>query len=167
MYLEDVDVAARATVMGWTSYFVPGRDRLPHGLGEHGWGRRNLAIRVLHDVRNNFGVLVKNLPWTILLRVLIRFPRADSRTIRGLLRAGERRTAVEVVRGRLVIVLRLPIYLRKRARLRNVRRVERDELWSLMERGCSASPVLGRSAEASPPRVGWILGVRPTAAESR
>lgn len=135
MYLEDVDVAARATVMGWTSYFVP--DAIAYHLGSAstggGTGKSRYAFYMTY--RNNFGMLVKNLPWSILLKIMIRAPAADYRTIRGLLQAGERRTAGEVFRGRLVGLVRMPIYLRKRARLRKVRRVEPDELWSLMERG--------------------------------
>ena len=83
MYLEDVDVAARATVMGWPSHFVP--DAIAYHLGSAstggGTGKSRYAFYMTY--RNNFGMLVKNLPWTILLKVLIRAPRADYRTIRG------------------------------------------------------------------------------------
>ena len=100
MYLEDVDVATRATVMGWTSYFVP--DAIAYHLGSastgEGTGKSRYAFYMTY--RNNFGMLVKNLPWSILLKITIRAPAADYRTIRGLLQAGERRAAGEVVRGR-------------------------------------------------------------------
>jgi GT2 family glycosyltransferase len=154
MYLEDVDVALRATIMDWSSYFVPDATAYHMGSASTAGAAQLSRYAFYMTFRNNLGLLAKNLPWSILLKVLVRLPRADYRTIRRLLQTGERGAAGELVRGRLVSVVRLPVYLRKRARLRAVRTVEPDYLWSLMRTGRSDS-------------VGTSAGARPAAAESR
>ena len=64
MYLEDVDVAARATVMGWTSYFVPDAVAYHMGSASTGGGTGKSRYAFYMTYRNNFGMLVKNLPWS-------------------------------------------------------------------------------------------------------
>lgn len=135
MYLEDVDVAARATIMGWSSYFVPDAIAYHMGSASSSAASRVSRLAFYMTFRNDLGVLVKNLPLGVLLRILPRAPIADFRTIRRLLRCGEWRVAGEVVRGRLVSLGRLPLYLRKRAVVRKVARADPASLWSLMEKG--------------------------------
>ena len=136
MYLEDVDVAARATVMDWNSYFVPDAIAYHMGSASTGGGTGTSRYAFYMTYRNNFGMLVKNLPWTILLKVLIRFPRADYRTIRRSAASGR---TTDCGRGRAWPAgerpesADLPAQASPAAERTSSRA---DELWSLMERGC-------------------------------
>ncbi|HUC95707.1 MAG TPA: glycosyltransferase family 2 protein, partial [Candidatus Saccharimonadia bacterium] len=75
MYLEDVDLAARATVMGWDNFVVPGTKA--YHMGSVSSNKKDPSFSIYLSFRNNTGLLIKNLPFKILIKILIRMPRAD------------------------------------------------------------------------------------------
>jgi GT2 family glycosyltransferase len=129
MYLEDVDVAARAVVMGWKNYFVNGA--VAYHLGSGG-GREDRKLSLRLACRNDVLVLVKNLPWPVVARTMPGMLRAELARYRGFLKARDYGKVGAMLHGRLLGVVSLPRFLRKRSVLRPHRVVTRDRLWELM-----------------------------------
>ncbi len=135
MYLEDVDIAARATILGWDNYLVPGARAFHKGSASTG-GKTGFSDYGLYmTFRNNMGVILKNYPWSILLKLLVKVPISDYRTVRHLLKLGHKTTAKKVIYGRLVGLVRCPIYLAKRWKLAGKRKIDAKYLWQLMKEG--------------------------------
>ena len=132
MYLEDVDVAARATVMGWSNYVVPGARAYHMGSASSG---KNPGFSLYMTFRNNSGLLIKNMPFKLLFKMAPALIRGDIDTIIHLRRTGRSAAIKKVLKGRLVALLYLPIFLRKRSQLSHLRNVDNGYLWQLMCRG--------------------------------
>ncbi|OGL34598.1 hypothetical protein A3F65_00680 [Candidatus Saccharibacteria bacterium RIFCSPHIGHO2_12_FULL_47_16b] len=132
MYLEDVDAAARSVAMGWDNYLVPGARAYHIGSVSSG---RNPGYSLYMTFRNNSGLLVKNFPFRILLRMWPKLVRGDLDTIRTLWRRGNKRAIWKVVKGRFVGLLRIPLFLPKRFKLAKYRQIDKSYLWDLMRRG--------------------------------
>ncbi|HUD10552.1 MAG TPA: glycosyltransferase family 2 protein [Candidatus Saccharimonadales bacterium] len=133
MYLEDVDLAARATVMGWDNFVVPGTRA--HHMGSVSSSKKDPSFSIYMSFRNNTGLLIKNLPLMLLLKVLVRMPRADRASILHLKRIGKDKAVWPLIKGRLTSVLYVPIFIYKRMKLKSHRRVDKDYLWQLMHHG--------------------------------
>ena len=97
MYLEDVDVAVRATVMGWDNYIVPGSKAFHMGSVSSG---KNPGFSLYMTFRNNSSVLFKNLPSIILIRLLAKLIKGDIDTIKVLWRTGQKKSVKKVIEGR-------------------------------------------------------------------
>lgn len=132
MYLEDVDVAARATVMGWDNYLVPAAKAYHMGSASSG---KNPGFSLYMTFRNNTGMLFKNLPLKLLIRILPKLVRGDIETVRTLRRRGKKSAARKVIKGRLTGIIRLPLFFHKRVVISRHRRLDTDYLWSLMRKG--------------------------------
>lgn len=132
MYLEDVDLAARATVMGWDNYLVPGARAYHMGSASSG---KNPGFSLYMTFRNNSAMLYKNLPMGLLLRLVPRIARSDLDTIRHLRALGKPEAARKVLKGRLIGLLRVPLFIRKRRIIARNRRVSSTYLWHLMRQG--------------------------------
>lgn len=132
MYLEDVDVAARATVMGWDNYVVPGSRAYHMGSASSG---KNPGYSLYMTFRNNTAVLIKNLPLIILIRMFPKLVRGDIDTMRTLARTGRKPIIKKVLWGRLVGISRAPLYLLKRYKIYRVRNTGYKFIWSLMYKG--------------------------------
>lgn len=130
MYLEDVDVAARATVMGWDNYVIPGARAYHMGSAS---SSNNPGFSLYYTFRNNGAMLVKNLPLVVLAKVFPRLIKGDIDTIRVLIRNNRVHDIKYVVKGRLVGLALLPWFLGKRLKLRHV--VSARSLWRLMLNG--------------------------------
>lgn len=133
MYLEDVDVAARATVMGWDNLLVPGT-RAYH-MGSVSSNKKDPRFSLRMTFRNNLGLHIKNLPLPILLIILIRMPKSDIASIRHLRRIGKGYAISALIKGRLEGVLLIPIFIRKRALLNKYKKIDNKFLWKLMRFG--------------------------------
>jgi GT2 family glycosyltransferase len=129
MYLEDLDLGARAAVMGWKCYFVA--DAIAYHMGSAS-KRRHAATRLLH--RNSGLVLLKNFPWPVLARMLGRAVANETRTLaRYLVRDGPVPVAAALV-GRLESLRYIARFLGKRRRLRKHWAVSPDDLWAVILR---------------------------------
>jgi hypothetical protein len=132
MYLEDVDLAARATIMSWDNYLVPGAKAFHMGSASAG---KNPSFSLYMTFRNNLGVNIKNLPLSILIRVIFSIFKADRASIKHLKRIGKPEGISAVIKGRLVGMLYMPIFIYKRLRLGKYRTIDHKYLWELMQRG--------------------------------
>ncbi len=132
MYLEDVDLAARATTMGWDNYLVPGARALHMGSASSG---KNPGFSLYYTFRNNSALLLKNLPFRMVLAMTPAILKGDLDTIATLRHRGQNKATRMVIKGRLVGLLRLPLYWKKIRALRRARSVPYEYLWYLMQRG--------------------------------
>jgi GT2 family glycosyltransferase len=132
MYLEDVDLAARATVMGWDNYCVPGARAYHMGSASSG---KNPGFSLYLTFRNNLGMILKNFPLKTALRLLMSMPRSDYHTFRHLRRQGRQDAAWKIMKGRLASLRYIPIFLWKRHKLARFRRIDANYLWQLMKQG--------------------------------
>jgi GT2 family glycosyltransferase len=132
MYLEDVDVAARSTVMGWDNYLVPGA--VAYHMGSVS-SSSNPGFSLYMTFRNNTGVLFKNFPIGMLIRMIPSIVRGDIDTIKTLRRRGAKGAISKVIKGRLIGLFRLPFFMMKRVKLQKYKAVDNDYLWYLMRRG--------------------------------
>lgn len=132
MYLEDVDLAARATVLGWDSYLVPGARATHMGSASSG---KNPGFSLYMTFRNNSAMLFKNLPIKMLIRMSPAILRGDLDTIRVLRRMGKNDAARKVIKGRLVGLLRLPLFALKRYKVLSRKDIPDGYLWNLMRKG--------------------------------
>lgn len=133
MYLEDVDVATRATVMGWDNFVIPGT-RAYH-MGSVSSNKKDPSFSLYMTFKNNTGLLIKNLPFRIVVRLLLKIPKADLAAIKHLRRIGRKNAVPAVIKGRLKSLLYVPTFIAKRYKLKALRVVDESYLWKLMNRG--------------------------------
>lgn len=133
MYLEDVDLAARATVMGWDNFVVPGT-RAYH-MGSVSAKKKDPSFSLYMTFRNNMGLHIKNLPRRTLFIILLRTLKSDRATIKHLKKIGNGGAVPAVIKGRLASLLLIPIFIAKRRKLSPKRVIDEDYLWRLMDRG--------------------------------
>lgn len=133
MYLEDVDLACRATLMGWDNYLVPGA-RAYH-MGSASSKAKSSSFSLYMTFRNNSGVIFKNFPLRLILRMLPKLIRGDIDTLKTLWRTDRKSHIWAVIKGRLFGILRLYLFIGKRLRLRQHRNQNSDYLWQLMRQG--------------------------------
>lgn len=132
MYLEDIDLATRSIIMGWDNYLVP-RARAYH-MGSVS-SSKNPGYSLYMTFRNNGAVLFKNFPIRIILRIYPSLVRGDIETIKTLYRTNRKRAIPKVIKGRIIGMLRMPLFIRKRRALLRKRRANIDYIWSLMNKG--------------------------------
>lgn len=132
MYLEDVDVALRSIVMGYRNYCV--KDTFAYHMGSAS-SKSNKTYPAYMTFRNNSGMLVKNLPLSILAKLFFRVLASDRAHIRHLRLLGRKDEAKAVVKGRLFGLLLIPIFFIKRLKLNKYRSIDKSYLWHLMKKG--------------------------------
>lgn len=108
MYLEDVDLSSRATIMGWDNYLVPGTFAYHMGSASSG---KNPGFSLYMTYRNNIAMLAKNIPTTMLIKMIPTILRADRHTLKHLKKIGQERVRGKLIKGRIVGLIRLPLYL--------------------------------------------------------
>lgn len=133
MYLEDVDLAARAVVMGWEAWFVGGTHA--RHMGSASAKQRASDFSLYMTWRNQPGMLIANFPTRILLRAIPSAIKADLQTINHLRRTGDGDRVPAVVRGRIHGLWRARRFLRKRRALAPFVTIDHDILWQLMRTG--------------------------------
>ncbi|HEY2003589.1 MAG TPA: glycosyltransferase family 2 protein [Candidatus Saccharimonadia bacterium] len=131
MYLEDVDLAARATMMGWESWVVA--ETFAYHMGSASSAKLPGAFSLYMTYRNNALVLIKNFPWRIILRTLPGLFRAEAYRIRGFLRERKYGLIKAMVMGRLRSLPLFPLFLIKRGKLKKYWKIDSTELWELMK----------------------------------
>lgn len=132
MYLEDVDVAARATVMGWDNYVVAGSRAYHMGSAS---SSKNPGFSLYMTFRNNSGVLVKNFHFLILLRMAPKILRGDFDSAIVLWRDKKKGLILQLLRGRITGLARLPVFLLKRRKVVNKGSLPYHLVWIMMRRG--------------------------------
>jgi GT2 family glycosyltransferase len=129
MYLEDVDFAFRAQLLGWGAVFVP-EARVYHHLSATGGG----ALASYYVGRNTIWVIAKNMPRGLLLRHAPRIVAGQARIALDALRNWRGAEARARLRGMVAGLLGLPAALAKRKLIQPRRVIEdRDLLAKLAE----------------------------------
>ncbi|HVC36217.1 MAG TPA: glycosyltransferase family 2 protein [Candidatus Dormibacteraeota bacterium] len=133
MYLEDIDLSARATIMGWDNYHVPGTAAYHMGSASSG---KQPGYSFYMTYRNNIAVLMKNIPISMLIKMIPSIILSDYHTIRHL-RTTNRGTLIKhLIKGRVVGVLRLPLFIPTIMKMSVYRKnVCKEALWELMKTG--------------------------------
>ncbi len=121
MYLEDVDFAFRAQLLGWQSVFAPAA-RVYHKLGGSGGDK----LSSFYVGRNTLWTLAKNMPTSLLLRHSAHILHAQISIAADALCNCRGAAARARLRGQLAGLISLPRILRKRATVQ-ARRVRKDE----------------------------------------
>ena len=131
MYLEDVDVALRAEVMGWKNYFVS-TARAYH-MGSASSNKRSSSFSLYYTARNQPGMLVKNMPLKILLKASGYFLKNEYQMLRHLNNTYPPQFVRAYIKGRLIGYPRALLYFRKRRKLSQKRTIDSDFLWTIMQ----------------------------------
>jgi GT2 family glycosyltransferase len=129
MYLEDVDLAWRLQLLGWSAAFAPAA-RLYHHLSATGGG----VLASFFTGRNLIWVVAKDMPAPLLRRYAGCILRAQWRISRDALGAWRGRAARARLRGQLAGVLGLPRALRWRGAVQKTRRASIRQLDDLLVR---------------------------------
>lgn len=127
MYLEDVDLAFRAQLMGWSTVYAP-QARVRHRLSSSGGD----TLSSYYVGRNTIWLLAKNLPARLLLRHLPAILGAQLAIAWDALRHYRGQAARARLRGQLAGLLGLPRILAKRRLIQARRRRPDDELEKLL-----------------------------------
>lgn len=132
MYLEDVDVAVRATVMGWDNYLVPFARAYHMGSAS---SSKNPGFSLYLTFRNNSGMIIKNFPFSVMLRLLPKIILSDIETFRHLRRQGRKKISWIIPKARIAGFFRAPIYWVKRRKMMKTSTIDNGYLWTLMKKG--------------------------------
>jgi len=127
MYLEDVDLAFRAQLRGWTCLYEP-RARAYHLGGASGGG----ALASFYNGRNLIRLLAKNLPAGLVPCMLPAILRFQAQRARAALAAWRGSAARATLRGQLAGLAELPRHLADRATIQRRRRVSDQALYELL-----------------------------------
>jgi GT2 family glycosyltransferase len=126
MYLEDVDLAFRAQLRGWSCVYQP-RARVRHRGGASGGGK----LESFYNGRNLIRLLAKDLPGGLVARMLPAIVRFQARRAREALVAWRGSAARATLRGQLAGLAELPRHLADRPPVQRRRRVSNDSLYAL------------------------------------
>jgi GT2 family glycosyltransferase len=118
MYLEDVDLAFRAQLRGWSCYYEPAA-RATHVGGASGGG----SLESFYNGRNLIRLIAKDLPDGLLPGMLPGILRYQARRAREALAAWRGAAAQATLRGQSVGLAELPRHLADRQLIQRRRRV--------------------------------------------
>jgi GT2 family glycosyltransferase len=127
MYLEDVDLAFRAQLRGWSCLFEPSAV-VYHRGGASGGG----TLESFCNGRNLIRVLVKNVPSALLPKMLPGVIAFQTQRARSALASWQGAAARATLRGQLVGLIELPRHLAYRPQIQRTRRVTDAHVWSLL-----------------------------------
>jgi GT2 family glycosyltransferase len=127
MYLEDVDLAFRAQLRGWSCLYWPSA-RVSHIGGASAGG----VLASFYNGRNLIRLLAKNLPSGLLPRMWPAIARYQVRRMRMALASWRGAAARATVRGQLVGLMELPSHLAARPAVQRRRRVSDERIYALM-----------------------------------
>ena len=132
MYLEDVDLAFRAQLRGWSCTYEP-LARVYHRGSASGGGR----LASFYNGRNLIRLLAKDLPAGLVQSMLPAILRFQARRAREALAAWRGSAARATLRGQLSGVAGLPRHLADRRLVQQRRRVSNQALYALLSPGAT------------------------------
>lgn len=133
IYLEDVDVAARALMMGWENWFVAGTDATHMGSVSTNKQAGGFALR--RTWRNQFVLLLTNFPVRVLLRGFGALVAHEVGAVRHLRATGRGSIVGELWRGRTEGIRLVPYALKRRRQLAPFVVADPEFVWELMQTG--------------------------------
>jgi GT2 family glycosyltransferase len=131
MYLEDVDLAFRAQLRGWSCRYEP-TARVLHLGGASGGGK----LESFYNGRNLIRLLAKDLPTGLVHGMLPGILRFQLRRAREALAAWRGTAARATLRGQLAGLAELPLHLADRALVQPQRRVSDQAIYALLSPVC-------------------------------
>jgi GT2 family glycosyltransferase len=126
-YFEDVDWGLRAQLAGLRSWYVP--SAVAHHMGGATTGGDSSPFYLLLHYRNRIGLMVKDLPLSVLLRCAPAIAREQAGTLVHCARNGTLRL---YLRAWLGAIRRLPRWLLARRRIQGARRVPASRLGEML-----------------------------------
>jgi GT2 family glycosyltransferase len=135
MYLEDVDLAFRAQLLGWTCHYQP-LARVYHRGSATGGG----ALASFYNGRNLIRLLAKDLPTGLVARMLPDILRYQARRAAEALRAWRGSAARATLRGQLSGLVSLPRHLADRPPIQRRRRISDESIYALLSPSPSPTP---------------------------
>lgn len=133
-YMEDVDLGLRAQLAGFGCVAVPTAIVYHIGAASTGGGPTEFSVRM--TTKNLFNVLIKNMPWPLLLAMLPLSLAAQAVLLtRALLRPGDAALRPHLGgywRGLVAAIRHAPAMLRKRRDVQRLRRISTRELVRLI-----------------------------------
>jgi GT2 family glycosyltransferase len=126
MYLEDVDLAFRAQMLGWPCIYQP-MARAYHLGSATGGGR----LASFYNGRNLIRLLAKDVPSALVPRMLPAIVRFQARRARLALAAWRGSAARATLRGQMAGLASLPAHLADRGLVQRRRRVPDEALFAL------------------------------------
>ena len=130
MYLEDVDLAFRAQLLGWGCQYQP--LALAYHVGRASGGGQ---LESFCNGRNLIRLLAKNLPGELVPRMLPEILRFQVSRARAALGAWRGPAARATLRGQLAGLAGLPRHLTDRRAIQRRRRVSAEALYALLSPG--------------------------------
>jgi GT2 family glycosyltransferase len=127
MYLEDVDLAFRAQLRGWSCWYEP-RARVYHLGSATGGG----VLASFYNGRNSIRLIAKNFPAGLVPRLLAGIVRNQVRRSMAALEAWRGAAARATLRGQLVGLAGLPRHLADRAPVQRRRRLSDGAVLALL-----------------------------------
>jgi GT2 family glycosyltransferase len=127
MYLEDVDLAFRAQLRGWSCWYEPAA-RVRHIGGASGGGK----LESFYNGRNLIRLLAKDLPDGLVRCMLPSIVRFQMRRAREALTAWRGSAARATLRGQMVGLAELPLHLADRPSVQTRRRLSDQALYALL-----------------------------------
>lgn len=130
MYLEDVDVSFRALMEGWENYFVEGAEA--YHMGSVSAKKQSSDYSLYMTFRNHSAVLFKNMPFMVFWSYLPLALRFEAVFYRHTLKTNGLGGLRKLLQGRIVGVLRLPIYWQSRRKAMRGRKISNQYLANLI-----------------------------------
>jgi GT2 family glycosyltransferase len=127
MYLEDVDLAFRAQLRGWSCLYQPAACALHLG-GASGGG----TLESFYNGRNLIRLLAKDLPTGLVRHMLPAILSFQAQRARQALQAWRGSAARATLRGQLVGLAELPRHLAARPDVQRRRRVSNSAIYALL-----------------------------------
>jgi GT2 family glycosyltransferase len=116
MYLEDVDLSARALVMGWENWTVAGPTA--RHLGSASTKARSSGFAIRQTMRNQPILWLTNFPLRMVIKAIPAVLRHDRGAVNHLRATGQRDVIPQLLRGRMAGLAMIPYALARRRRLR-------------------------------------------------
>lgn len=130
MYLEDVDIAARATMSGWKNWYVTGSFAYHMGSAS---SSKNPGFSVFMSYRNNLPLLIKNLPASYLIVTMFGAIATDIETLINLSKSKNFIPIKAIIKGRMASLNMIPLFVRKRRQFNPYRNIDKKTLKQLMK----------------------------------
>jgi len=130
MYLEDVDLAFRAQLLGWGCHYQP-LARVYHRGGASGGGK----LESFYNGRNLIRLLAKDVPGELLPRMLPAMLRYQARRAQAALGAWRGSAARATLRGQLAGVAGLPRHLADGRVVQQRRRLSAEAVYAMLSPG--------------------------------
>jgi len=127
MYLEDVDLAFRAQLLGWSAWYEPAA-RATHVGGASGGGK----LESYYNGRNLIRLIAKDVPDGLLRTMLADVLRYQAQRARAAMAAWRGAAARATLRGQLVGLAELPRHLADRPAIQRRRRVPDSAISALL-----------------------------------